>query len=117
MKKICLTVFCLILVISFQSLTAQETQTLRSPNGKLQLTVQLTKEGMLSYAFKADNKQLINPSQLGYADVANSTIPSLGWTIGKSEQYSVNSVWKPDIILHGGSSYMEKHRAAWLILI
>lgn len=85
----------LLFLISFQSLHAQEAKLLKSPNGKLQLTIQFTKEGKLSYTFKANNRPLINDSPLGYTLGNQKTLPSEGWLLKKSAGSSVNSVWKP----------------------
>ena len=81
--------------ISVQSLSAQELKLLHSPNGDLQLTIRLTKEGSLSYSFMAGEKQFINNSLLGFGITSNKTIPSVGWKIKKPMQHSVNSTWKP----------------------
>jgi alpha-glucosidase len=95
MKKLCFTFVILFLFNISQNLTAQETKLLRSPNGKLQLTIQFTKEGQLSYSFKAYNRQFINDSPLGYGINNNKTLPSAGWLLNKTVSYSANSVWKP----------------------
>ncbi len=95
MKKIRLAYLSLSLLLSFHCLNAQEIKTLKSPDGKLQIKIQLTKEGNLSYQLIAEERSLINSSPLGYVVEANNTIPSVGWAIEKISQHSVHTVWKP----------------------
>ena len=95
MKKLLIASLSFFLLSSFQGLIAQEIKSLRSPNGELRLTVQLSKEGQLSYSFIAANRQMINNSPLGYSIGSNKIIPSAGWHIKESAQHSVHSVWKP----------------------
>ena len=75
MKKIRLASISLFLLLSFHCLNAQEINTLKSPDGKLQIKIQLTKEGNLSYQLIAEDMPLINHSPLGYVVGANNTIP------------------------------------------
>ena len=95
MKKLLITFLFFFLLNSFQNLSAGEIKSLLSPNGKLRLTIQFSKDGRLSYSFKAGVRQFINDSPLGYVVNNHKTIPSQGWLLNKSTQKSVNSVWKP----------------------
>ena len=95
MKKLSFVFLFLFLLNFLNDLSAQEIKSLLSPDGKLLLTVQLAKDGHLSYSFKAGNRQFINNSPLGYGIENNKTVPSAGWSLKKSVQHTVNSVWKP----------------------
>ena len=95
MKKVRLILLFILFLTSFQNLSAGEIKSLLSPNGKLRLNIQLSKDGGLSYSFAAGNRQFINDSPLGYVVDSHKTIPSPGWLLNKSTQKSVNSVWKP----------------------
>jgi len=92
------SLFILLFIIaglSVQSLPAQETKSIQSPDGKLSITFQLTKDGSLSYSFNAFNQCVIAESSMGFAAGNSVSVPSAGWYPEKSEQHSVISVWKP----------------------
>ncbi len=95
MKKARLIRLFLLFLISFQNLSAREIKSLLSPNGELRLTIEFSKDGHLSYSFTAGNRPYINDSPLGYVIENNKTIPSSGWLLSKSEQKSVDAIWKP----------------------
>lgn len=89
------TFLFLLLLLFCPGLPAQEVKTVSSPDGKLQLTITLTKEGQMSYAFKADNREFIQSSSLGYALDTKRTLPAAGWVLKETARNSVRSVWKP----------------------
>ncbi len=95
MNKSRYTFLFLLLLIFCPGLSAQEVKTVGSPDGKLQLTITLTKEGQMSYTFKADNREFIRQSSLGYALDAGGTLPAAGWVLKETARNSVRSVWKP----------------------
>lgn len=84
---------CFLLISIFQTVCAQKSYELISPNKKLKMTVSQPKEDGLVYSFTADEKLLIKPSQLGltFDDKSNSS----NWVIAKSINRNVNSVWNP----------------------
>ncbi|MEN6455016.1 MAG: glycoside hydrolase family 97 N-terminal domain-containing protein, partial [Prolixibacteraceae bacterium] len=96
MNKSCRTFLYLLLLLFCPGLSAQEVNTVSSPDGKLQLTITLTKEGQMNYAFQADNREFIRQSPLGYALDAGGTLPAAGWILKETTvRNSVRSVWKP----------------------
>lgn len=93
MKILHLSVF--FLIVSFQYLSAQETRSLRSPDGKLTVTFLLKKDGSLSYSMSAFKKVIITDSPLGFTSANMISLPSAGWELEYSEQKSIDTVWKP----------------------
>ncbi len=92
------TLFYLLFIVvglSNRNLSAQETKSLQSPDGKLSITFQLTKDGSLSYSFDAFKQTVIAESPLGFASGNSVSVPSAGWYLENSDQHSVISVWKP----------------------
>ncbi len=92
------TLFSLLLILtglSIQNLSAQETKSISSPDKNLSITVQLDKDGMLSYSFNAFKQAAILNSPMGYSAENSVTVPSSGWIVENSEQHAVISVWKP----------------------
>jgi len=92
------TLFSLLLILaslSIQKLSAQEIKTIQSPDRNLSITIQLAKDGALSYSFNAFKQPAIENSPLGYSAGDSVTVPSTGWIIENSKQHSVISVWKP----------------------
>jgi len=83
------------LLNSFQNLFAQEIKPLRSPNGNLEVVLQLSEKNELIYSFKAGDRLLIDNSQLGYVIENNSILPSVDWKLINLKQNSVRSEWKP----------------------
>jgi alpha-glucosidase len=80
--------------VSAQNLMAQESKTVQSPDRNLSITIQLAKDGTLSYSFKAFQQPAILNSPMGYSDGSGS-VPSAGWVMESSKPRSVVSVWKP----------------------
>ena len=72
-----------------------QTQTTRSPGGKLEVTIGCDATGALTYAFKADGRALIAPSAMGIAFGPAGRMPGPGWKIVKADTHSVDQVWKP----------------------
>ncbi|MBV5315050.1 MAG: glycoside hydrolase family 97 catalytic domain-containing protein [Prolixibacteraceae bacterium] len=95
MKNNLLATLLIFLLISFQNLNAEEIKALRSPNGNLEVVIQLSKESELTYSFKAEKKVLIDNSPLGYAIENKRILPSEGWKLENLKQNSVSSEWKP----------------------
>ena len=92
------TLFFLLFILaglSIRNLSAQETKSLQSPDGKLSITFQLTIDGSLSYSFKAFKQTVIAESSMGFAAGNSVSVPSAGWYLENSDQHSVVSVWKP----------------------
>ncbi len=95
MKK---PLFLLLLALagfSIQWLSAQESKTVQSPDGKLSITIQLTKDGALTYSFNAFQQPAILNSPMGYSDGNSGSVPSAGWAMKSSKLRSVDSAWKP----------------------
>lgn len=84
-----------IVLNSFQNTSSQQVPSVKSPDGNLSLTFQLTKNGSLTYSVSAWKHALIENSPLGYASGKTEQVPSSGWVIKKSDRHAVNSVWKP----------------------
>ncbi len=57
----------------------------KSPDGKLQLTFEVKDEGRLTYSFRADGRELIQSSPVGFE----------GGKLAGSSRRSVNTAWKP----------------------
>ena len=95
MKKNLYISLIFFLLNSIQNLNAQEIKPLLSPNGNLELILQLSNESELSYSFKAGNQLLIDNSPLGYVVENKITIPSEGWKLNNLKQNSVSSLWEP----------------------
>jgi len=95
MNKSRYTFLFLLLLLFCPGLSAQEVKTVNSPDGKLQLAITLTKEGQMKYAFKADNREFIQSSSLGYVIDTDRTLPAAGWVLTETARNSVRSVWKP----------------------
>ncbi|MDP2890990.1 MAG: glycoside hydrolase family 97 N-terminal domain-containing protein [Bacteroidota bacterium] len=94
--KTTLFLFLFILAgLPIQNLSAQETKLLQSPDGKLSIIFQLTKDGLLTYSFKAHKQTVITESSMGFTSGNSISIPSVGWKLENSEQKSIISVWKP----------------------
>ena len=91
------TLFLLLFFLGLcvQNPSAQETKSLQSPDGKLSITFQLTKDGSLSYSLKAFGRAVILDSPMGFATEHKGSVPSAGWSIEKSKEHAVASVWKP----------------------
>ena len=95
MKTILFSLLFILVGLSIQNLSAQETKSLQSPDGKLSITFQLTKDGSLSYSFKAFKQTVIAESSMGFVSGNSVSVPSAGWYLENSDQHSVISVWKP----------------------
>ncbi|WP_342646283.1 glycoside hydrolase family 97 catalytic domain-containing protein [Mucilaginibacter sp. CSA2-8R] len=68
--------------------TKKEVETLKSPDGKLQLSFTYAYKKSVSYTFSAYGRVLINPSALGLAEIAPQQFI-------RSPHRAVNTVWKP----------------------
>jgi alpha-glucosidase len=95
MKKNHIAFIFLFLLFYYQSLSAQETKSLQSPDGKLSVTFQLSKDGLMSYSLNAFKQAVISDSPMGFAAGNTVSVPSFGWKLESSEQKSIVSVWKP----------------------
>lgn len=88
-------VFLLLVLNSFQNTSSQQVPSVKSPDGNLSLTFQLTKNGSLTYSVSAWKQVVIENSPLGFASAKTEQVPSSDWVIKKSDRHAVNSVWKP----------------------
>lgn len=88
-------VFLLLVLNSFQNTSSQQVPSVKSPDGNLSLTFQLTKNGSLTYSVSAWKQAVIENSPLGFAGAKTEQVPSSDWVIKKSDRHAVNSVWKP----------------------
>lgn len=95
MKTTLFSILFILSGLSIQNLLAQEIKSIQSPDGNLSITIQLAKDGSLSYSFNAFKRPAIANSPMGYAAGKSASVPSAGWIIESSEQHSVISVWKP----------------------
>lgn len=74
-----------------------------SPNGKISLTFDLTKNGEPEYQVKFNEKQIIKTSTLGF-DLKNQPAIKENWTIQTVEENSIEENWE--------MPWGEKHRVA-----
>lgn len=74
---------------------AQKNYSLSSPNKKLSMELIQGTDGAFYYTVKSDKMQLIQPSLLGFQLKNGESIPSKDWTIEKTTQRKINTVWKP----------------------
>lgn len=95
MKNLYLVLLLVVFMNPARTITAKEIKPLRSPDKNLEISVQLSDDGNLSYSFKAGKKLLVDNSKLGYLTGNSIQIPSKGWFVEKTAQTSVNSEWKP----------------------
>lgn len=95
MKSTLFTILYILACFSIQNLSAQEIKSIQSPDGNLSITIQLAKDGSLSYSFNAFKQQAILNSSMGYSAGNSVSVPSAGWIIENAEQHSVISIWKP----------------------
>ena len=72
-----------------------EDHVVRSPDGKLAVTVTAGSDGAIAYTFQADGKTLIQSSSLGLDFGEPVKMPSAGWRVVKAATRSVDEVWKP----------------------
>ncbi|MBC7745527.1 MAG: glycoside hydrolase family 97 protein [Flavobacterium sp.] len=86
------TLLFTLLIISC-SVTIQA-QVITSPNGNLSLKFELAANGIPTYQLSFKQKPVIKPSTLGIETVDVASF-SGGFTIGKSEQKTVNDAWNP----------------------
>jgi len=92
------TLFSILLILacfSILNLSAQEIKSIHSPDENLSITIQLAKNGSLSYSFNAFKQPVIVNSPMGYSSGKSASVPTAGWIIENTEQHSVISVWKP----------------------
>ena len=78
------TLFILLFIfagLSIQHLSAQEIKTIQSPDGNLAITIQLDKDGALSYSFNAFKQPVVLNSPMGYSAGNSVTVPSKGWVM------------------------------------
>ncbi|NDP19569.1 MAG: glycoside hydrolase family 97 protein [Paludibacter sp.] len=94
MTRYLFTYFIILAACSFQTVTTQNVQALKSPNAKLCITLSFDKEGELSYNLSVNNKLFINHSTLGFEN-GNEVIPSKEWVINEVSRTSISSDWKP----------------------
>lgn len=95
MKITLRSILFIIACFSMQNLSAQEIKPIKSPDGNLSISIQLDKNGSLSYSFNAFKQPAIASSPMGYSDGKSTSVPSAGWIIENYEHHSVISVWKP----------------------
>ena len=95
MKITLRSILFILACFSMQNLSAQESKSIQSPDGNLSITIQLDKDGSLSYSFNAFKQPAILNSPMGYSSGKSASVPSAGWIIENAEHHSVISVWKP----------------------
>ena len=86
MKTTLFSILFIFACFSMQNLSAQEIKSIQSPDKNLSITIQLDKDGMLSYSFNAFKQAAILNSPMGYSAENSVTVPSSGWAIENSEQ-------------------------------
>lgn len=69
--------------------------TVKSPDGKLEFTIYKSEKGEPVYAFKANNKQLINNSSLGIKFKNNNVLTITECSIEETNERQVRDIWKP----------------------
>lgn len=83
------------LFISATMVFSQQVYTLSSPNGKIKMNFFQAKDGAFLYSVNAFEKNIINPSVLGYKIESGESVPAKGWVIDRVAKAAVKSVWKP----------------------
>lgn len=66
-----------------------------SPDKKITLELLQDANGQLTYSFSGKDKQLIDPSPLGFKLDNGDIIPSDGWNVEKASRRKVREIWKP----------------------
>ena len=66
-----------------------------SPDSNLQVTIQPQEDGLLTYSFFANGKELIKESALGFKLEAEEIIPTTGWKVSNVSKRQVRDEWKP----------------------
>ena len=67
MKTTLFSILFIFACFSMQNLSAQEAKSIQSPDKNLSITIQLDKDGMLSYSFNAFKQAAILNSPMGYS--------------------------------------------------
>ena len=92
--------FLFIFAVWVQPLTAQQTNTLSSPNGKLNFSIGLSTEGIPNYSISYRDKTVISPSILGISNWQKNLVLS---DVTMANQ---DTVWKP---VYGERSSVRDH--------
>ena len=90
-------------IILFCSVSAIQAQTLRSPDGRLNLTVSLTGDGQPTYELTFDSRTVLKKGRLG-VELTDEQGLSSGFSVGKIENTEVDETWVPGwgpIVTHG----------------
>ena len=98
MYKLILAIFCCLACAQF--VTAQQSEELASPDGKLLFSFALTKEGTLTYSINYQQKPIILSSELGLSGWEKGFVKS-GVSLSKQD-----TVWKP---VYGERSQIRDH--------
>lgn len=84
-----------ILFIGIYCNAAEKRYDVKSPNGKIQLSISKANSGDMTYQLSVDGKKVIAPSRLGFETDGGEILPSKGWKIKDITRDKVNSIWKP----------------------
>lgn len=98
MKNKILYYFLLIGVFGLQPLWGSGTSVkykISSPDKKIAMELSQDVNGQFVYSFNGNNKQLIDPSPLGFKLNSGSMIPAAGWSIEKVSRRKVREIWEP----------------------
>lgn len=68
---------------------------LSSPDGQLAVMVNMTEEGRWTYSLKADAKELMTSSSLGFQLKDGTVLPSKEWTLSATSEQYHSGIWKP----------------------
>ena len=104
-----------ILFIGIYCNAAEKRYDVKSPNGKIQLSISKANSGDMTYQLSVDGKKVIAPSRLGFETDGGETLPSKGWKIKDITRDKVNSIWKP--IWGKRSTVPEKYNELTLTLL
>lgn len=68
---------------------------LQSPDGRLEVCVELDDDGLLYYRLQVDKGAAIDSSRLGYRLKDGTEFPSAGWAVAKEERDVMDREWVP----------------------
>jgi alpha-glucosidase len=66
-----------------------------SPDKSITMELSQDVSGQFVYSFRGKNKQLIDPSPLGFKLENGNVIPAAGWEVEKASRREVRDIWKP----------------------
>lgn len=88
--------FFFITTILLVACTAESSKyTVKSPDGKLEMSLFQNEKGQIAYSFSANGKLLIDTSTLGFSLENGDSVPAPSWMIEDIASQEVREVWEP----------------------